>query len=74
MAQDWKVTGQRLDTDIHPEGTGFQRVWQTHYEITDGPAKGVRGYVRMPTEEHSPEKVSEAIKHAVTQLQGVASL
>lgn len=74
MAKQWKITGARLDTDIAPAGTGFQRVWQTHYEVTDGPAKGVIGYVRMPAHEYSPESVSAAVSQAVSAHQGVFGL
>jgi len=74
MAHNYKITRQTLDTDINPEGTGFHRVWQTHYEVTDGPAKGTTGFVRIPSHEHNAENVHEAVNTAVTHLTNVASL
>jgi hypothetical protein len=74
MAKDWHATGSKIDTEISPTGAGFQRVWQTHYEVTDGPAKGVTGYVRVPADQYNAENVGKAISTAVAHHQSVMSL
>jgi hypothetical protein len=74
MAKDYKITRQTLDTDINPEGTGFERVWQTHYKVTNGAATGTTGFVRMPTDMHNAENVHAAVSTAVNELNKVAAL
>jgi hypothetical protein len=74
MANNYEITKQTLDTDINPEGTGFQHVWQTHYKVTQGAAQGTTGFVRMPTNMHNAANVHKAVSTAVDELNKVAAL
>ena len=76
MAEGWVIVpqGQRLSTELSPAGTGFRDVWEVTYEVTQGPAKGTTGMVRIPTDLYSPEAVQEAVEAAVEHLNGVAGL
>lgn len=74
MADTWKVTSQRLDTDLSDSGTGFVPVWRVNYTVTSGPAQGTNGYVNVPAAQHDADTVGRAISAAVANLHKVASL
>ena len=76
MAETWRVIpqGQRLSTELSPSGAGFQDVWEVTYEITEGPAKGTVGMVKVPADIYTAEAVQEAIEAAVGHLHEVAGL
>ncbi len=76
MADMWRIVpqGQRLSTELSPAGAGFHDVWEVTYEVTDGPAKGTVGMVKVPSETYSAEAVKEAVDAAVEHLHNVAGL
>jgi hypothetical protein len=65
MAKDYEVGNPRLDTEISDTGTGFAKVWEVPYTVTDGPAAGTRGHVRIPTANYTADNVHSAIRSAV---------
>jgi hypothetical protein len=72
----WHVVpnGQRLTTQISPNGTGFTDVWEVTYMIDSGPAMGTEGTVRIPQSQYSTEIVKAAINAQVATQHGIASL
>lgn len=76
MADSYVVVpqGQRLSTELSPAGTGFRDVWEVTYEVTEGPAKGTTGTVKIPADLYNAETVHEAIDAAVQSLNAVAGL
>jgi len=74
MADTWQVTGQRLDTELSDNGTGFTPVWRVSYTVTSGAAKGTKGYVNVPADQYNADTVQQAINAQVTHLHKVASL
>lgn len=77
MADNWIIVnpgGQRLMTEINPSGTGFHQVWEVHYQVTGGPAKGTGGFVRIPASQYTADAVRVAVEAAVQQLNEVAAL
>jgi hypothetical protein len=65
MAKDYEVGNPRLDTEISDTGTGFTKVWEVPYTVTQGPAAGTRGSIRVPANQYSAENVHAAIAQAV---------
>jgi hypothetical protein len=65
MPKDYTVGNPRLDTEISEAGTGFTKVWEVPYKITDGPAAGTQGHVRIPADVYDADNVHDAIKQAV---------
>lgn len=74
MAQLYQVTSQRQDTVINPAGTNFDDIWEIHYKVVDGPARGTVGVVKIPEADHNPTYVDSAIRAKIDSLSGVASL
>jgi hypothetical protein len=76
MAEMWRIVpqGQRLSTELSPAGAGFRDVWEVTYEVTDGPAKGTVGMVKIPADVYSADAVHEAVAAAVAHLHDVAGL
>lgn len=70
----WKVTGQRLTSQLTNAGNGFQDVWEVTYQITSGPAMGHVGQVNVPAAQYSPEVVKAAITAQAATLHAVAGL
>lgn len=72
----WHVipNGQRLTTQISPNGAGFTDVWEVTYMIDDGPAAGTEGIVRVPQSQYNTETVKAAINAQVATQHGIASL
>jgi hypothetical protein len=64
-AKDYVVGNPRLDTEISDTGTGFSKVWEVPYTVTDGPASGTRGVVRVPASAYTAENVHALIAQAV---------
>ena len=65
MAKDYTVGNPRLDTEISDTGTGFTKVWEVPYTVTDGPASGTKGNVRIPAAMYNADNVHSAIRTAV---------
>lgn len=74
MADLWHVVNQTLTTELSDQGAGFQSVWAVQYVIDTGPAKGTKGTVNVPAEQHNAETVKSAIDAAVYHLDQVAKL
>lgn len=74
MADKWIVTSQNLDQVLSDTGTGFEKVWQVNYKVTEGPAKGTRGHVVIPVAEYSADTVFKTISAAVYHVDQVAGL
>jgi hypothetical protein len=68
---DYKVGVPDMETEIATHGTGFATVWKVPYTVTDGPAKGTKGHVSIPTDEYEPNAVHGAIQKAVAVHQQV---
>lgn len=74
MAQIYTVTSQRQDTVINPAGTNFDDIWEIHYKVTSGPARGTVGVVKVPEADHNPDYVDAQIRAKIDSLTGVANL
>lgn len=76
MATGWIIApqGQRQGIELNPGGAGFQTVWEVTYQITDGPATGQTGIVRIPEPLYSAETVKGAVQAAVDRANAVAAL
>lgn len=74
MADKYKITSQQQEEEINPSGLGFVQVWRVAYVVTSGPAKGTRGSVTLPAEDHNAQQVDQAISAKVADLSSIASL
>jgi hypothetical protein len=74
MAEDYRITRQKLEPVVNQDGTGFTQQWNVGYMVTKGPAEGVTGEIHVPTHQLEPEIVHAAIRTMVDKHQGVAGL
>jgi hypothetical protein len=74
MAKDWRITTQKLEQVVNPEGTGFSQQWNVGYLVHSGPAEGTTGTIHVPPSQLTPEIVHAAISKLVEQHQAVAAL
>ena len=74
MADNWHIVKQEQDTELSETGPGFEHVWVVTYKIDDGPARGTRGQVRIPFDQHNKDTVLRAISAQVHHIEQVASL
>lgn len=74
MAEQYRITSQRPTTEINPSGMGFRSVWEIHYEVTAGPARGTTAYVTVPDEDHNADYIKDAIETKLKALHEIASL
>lgn len=74
MAKDWKITGQKLETVVNPDGPGFSQQWNISYLIHTGPAEGTRGEVHASTGDLDGDYVERAIAAMVDRHQKIAAL
>lgn len=74
MADKWHVTGQSLQTELNPNGSGFVTVWQVKYIVDSGPAAGTQGQISVPSAQHNADTVKALIDQAVYNLDQVAGL
>lgn len=74
MAANWHITGQTLTTQLSDTGTGFQSVWEVRYVVDSGPAKGTKGHVEIPVDQHNADNVKATIDNAVYHLDAIANL
>lgn len=74
MAAKYKVLSQKQDTVINPSGTNFDDIWEVHYQVTDGPAKGTNGVVKVSESDHNAKAVDQAISDKIASLSDVANL
>lgn len=65
MPKDYSVGNPTLDTEISDSGTGFHKVWEVPYTVTDGAASGTKGHVRIPADSYDADTVHSAIRQAV---------
>jgi hypothetical protein len=73
MAADYKVMNPTMETAINEAGTGFVTNWKIPYVITDGPAKGTRGHVLIPSDQYNADNAHQAIAGAVAMHHAVMS-
>jgi hypothetical protein len=74
MAENWHITGQKLEQVVNPEGTGFSQQWNVGYMVHSGPAEGTTGVIHVPPSQLQPEIVHATISKLVEQHQAVAAL
>lgn len=74
MADGWKVTGQKQDVILNPNGTGFTDVWVISYQVTDGASRGTIGTVSVPEADHNADYIRQAINDKVAQIHDIANL
>ena len=74
MADQWKVTGIRQETQLSENSDSFRPVQKVSYEVTDGPAKGTRGHVIIPQEDYRAEIVQPTIQAMVDNHQRISNL
>lgn len=74
MAKDWKVTGQKLETVLNQDNSGFTQQWNIGYLVTEGPAKGTRGEVHASPGDMDGDYVERAIATMVDRHHKTASL
>jgi hypothetical protein len=66
--------GQRLTTQISPNGLGFQEVWEIPFRIDSGPADGTESLIRVPTSQYEVETIKATVAALVKKLHDIASL
>lgn len=74
MADNYTITSQKQATELNPNGTGFQEVWEITYRVTDGPSKGTVATVSVPEDQHDADHVKAAIEDKISSLDSIASL
>lgn len=74
MADSYKVLSQKQDTVINPAGTNFDDIWEVHYQITSGAAKGTVGVVKVPESDHNATYVDQAIRAKMSDLADISNL
>ncbi len=74
MAEQWRVTSQKLETVPNPEGSGFSQQWNVSYLVHSGPATGTRGEVHVPAQALNADELMHAINVQVAKHQAVAAL
>jgi hypothetical protein len=74
MAIDYKVTSQKLDTAINPDGTGFSTHHVVRYKVTSGPAEGTTGEIHVKPENLTGAHVKAALDTIVAKHQEVADI
>lgn len=74
MADTYKVLSQKQDTVINPAGTNFDDIWEVHYQVTSGPAKGTVGVVKVPESDHNATYTDQAIRDKISSLGDIAGL
>lgn len=74
MGETYKVTLQKQDQVINAAGTNFDDVWEVHYQVTSGAAKGTSGVVKVPESDHNATYVDSAIRDKISSLSDVANL
>jgi hypothetical protein len=76
MADMWHIPqgGQRQSTQLMPNATGFQEVWEITYVIDSGPATGTSGTVTVPAAFYNADYVKQTIDQAVAHVDAVAGL
>jgi hypothetical protein len=74
MADKWKVTSIRQETQLSEGNDSFRPVFKVGYQVTDGPAEGTRGHVIIPAAEYEPDTVNDAITRIVESHQKISNL
>jgi hypothetical protein len=74
MADNYKITSQKLEHTINDEGNGFSQQWNVGYMVTSGPAQGTRGEVHVAPSELQPAIIHAAISKLVDAHNAVAGL
>jgi hypothetical protein len=74
MATKYTITMQKQDSVINPAGTNFDDIWEVHYKVTDGPARGTAGVVKVSESDHNAAFVDAAIQDKISALSGIANL
>jgi hypothetical protein len=74
MADDWKVTGIRQETQLSENNDTFRPVFKVGYQVTNGAAQGTTGHVVIPASEYNHEVVNNAIQRIVEQHQRISNL
>lgn len=71
----WEVVHPgREESHFSDTDTGMQQVFVVPYRITDGPARGHRGVVRVPPEDYNADGVRRHIDTAASSHHMVAGL
>lgn len=72
----YRVIGNAITTEtrLNAAGTNIEDHHVVPYEITSGPAKGVRRAVKVPHSSYTPAEVKMAIESDVDMTHDVASL
>lgn len=74
MADEYQITSQSQSIEINPSGQGFHQVWEIHYKVTSGAAKGAVGYITVPDADHNAQYVDDAIRTKLADLHAIAGL
>jgi len=74
VADDWKVTNIRQETQLSENTDGFRPVFKVGYEVTSGAAQGTAGHVIIPATDYTHEVVNGAISRIVEQHQRISNL
>jgi len=74
VADSYKILSQKQDTTINPAGTGFEDIWEVHYQVTSGSAKGTVGVVKVPESDHNATYVDQTIRDKMSNLSDISNL
>lgn len=74
MADTYTILSQKQDMVINPAGTNFEDIWEVHYKVTSGNAKGTVGVVKVSESDHNAKAVDTAIREKIGALSDIASL
>ena len=74
MADTWKVTNIRQETQLSDNSDGFRPVYKVGYEVTNGPAQGTKGHVIIPATDYNADVVNGHIQRIVEQHQKISNL
>lgn len=70
MAMGWRVTGQRQQDNLTPQGV-FEPVWIVSFTVEP---EGVVGSVTIPVRFYTPEYVQDEIDKQATAIKAVHAL
>lgn len=74
MADNYRITSQKLEHTLNDEGNGFTQQWNVGYMVTHGPAEGTKGEIHVMPHELQPQIVHAAISKLVDAHNAVAGL
>lgn len=73
MADTYRIESQREVPDLNRSGR-FVDVHEITYEVTNGPAKGAVGMVKVQQEDYNDKYVDAAIRAQISTKHSIANL